>query len=325
MLSIIKQENQMNYNLEVITPEIAAQLLATNPNNRPLSLLTVRKYAEDMRGGRWEQNGQTIVISSEGILLDGQHRLTALTSANISIAFLVVRNVQPESFSTIDNGKMRSTGDILFIKGVKYSKNVAAAARLDFGYIAYSKAQIGLAFSTKTEILDFVEKNPKLADLTAFVASHTKIKTLLSASVPSAVLYLANHEDRFTDEVESFIEGLSSGENLTKGDPRLTLREWVLAEKMRGGQINVRSLFGAITRSWNAFANGRALSLLRIGPLVTRETFPIVGFNRSAFSYIPDGYEEGSANKITLLKRRHAEGVLMPVQVHAAKKLEMTA
>ena len=50
--------------VEKITPEKAKEYLRANTNNyRKLSRATVKKYAEDMKNGKWELNGESIVFS----------------------------------------------------------------------------------------------------------------------------------------------------------------------------------------------------------------------------------------------------------------------
>lgn len=51
---------------ETIYPEYAARLL-TNPKNvnfRPLCENTARNYAESMKAGKWDVNGESIKIHS---------------------------------------------------------------------------------------------------------------------------------------------------------------------------------------------------------------------------------------------------------------------
>ena len=68
--------------VETITPEKAVEYLRHNTNNyRKLSLATVSKYVAEIKAGRWQLNGETIVFGEDGILKDGQHRLAAIAKA----------------------------------------------------------------------------------------------------------------------------------------------------------------------------------------------------------------------------------------------------
>lgn len=80
----------MQAKVEIITPGFAKQLLELNPTNRPLSDHTVQRYARDMRGGRWQPNGQGIILTADGKLLDGQHRLAAIISSGETIGVIIL-------------------------------------------------------------------------------------------------------------------------------------------------------------------------------------------------------------------------------------------
>ena len=82
---------------EVITPEIAREMLTHNTNNyRAISKTVVSRYVDEIQGNCWEANGDTIVFNEDGVLLNGQHRLTAVAEAGKPIVSLVVRGI-PDS------------------------------------------------------------------------------------------------------------------------------------------------------------------------------------------------------------------------------------
>ncbi|NCC66460.1 MAG: hypothetical protein EOM15_17640 [Spirochaetia bacterium] len=74
-----------------ITPEMATRMLSGNKDNRAINKSRVTLYAKAMKEGRWVENGQTIIISTDGFLIDGQHRLTALVAAGVTLEMLVVK------------------------------------------------------------------------------------------------------------------------------------------------------------------------------------------------------------------------------------------
>jgi hypothetical protein len=98
--------------VEVVTPEKAAQYLShCNRRNRPVRPLTVARYAADMDSGIWQLTGEPIIFGSDGILMDGQHRLHAVVKSGIAQRFLVVRGASPETFINLDNGAGRKVSD----------------------------------------------------------------------------------------------------------------------------------------------------------------------------------------------------------------------
>lgn len=116
--------------VETITPEKAAEYLKSNTNNyRKLSRATVRNYADEMKAGRWELNGEPICFSESGELKDGQHRLAAIILAKKSIRMNVTRGVADEV--TIYNvGKKRTNTDIARARGVDCDSTIMAVSNI---------------------------------------------------------------------------------------------------------------------------------------------------------------------------------------------------
>ena len=73
-----------------VTSEIAKKMLEKNKENRAVNKARVTQYSKAMQEGRWIENGQPVILSSDGFLVDGQHRLTAIIKADATIEMLVV-------------------------------------------------------------------------------------------------------------------------------------------------------------------------------------------------------------------------------------------
>lgn len=93
-----------------VTPEMAKLWLSKNIiKNRNISKKRVSKYANEMKLGRWYPGStQSIVLNDKGELMDGQHRLTALIKANMSIIMNVWFNADEAEFMHIDTGMARN-------------------------------------------------------------------------------------------------------------------------------------------------------------------------------------------------------------------------
>jgi hypothetical protein len=276
----------MKLSIERITPDIAHQLLANNKSNRPISEMIVRKYAEDMRMGRWKScNGETITIAKNGNLFNGQHRLRAIILADMSFDMGIARDVEDDVFDTIDAGKSRNPSDILAMRGYSNTSTLASAARIAYSYCT------GLGQShtpSRMARTDFVEAHPYLNTICKQVRNDSKLKVYPGPLI--AVLALANSERKYDEEIRQFLEGLATGANLSKGDPRLTLRDWNASIRSRNnGKVTVQSsfAFAAIVRAWNAFATDRQLTYIRALDQTSSADLPIVGFNRMMFQDVP--------------------------------------
>ena len=247
-----------------ITPEWAEKALEGNTHNRPISNGTVEDYASQMKRKLWLLNGEAIVFDYSGRLLDGQHRLWACVDSGASFDAVVVRGVDPETFSTIDTGKKRSAGDVLHIAGIKKNeKTVAAAACVCLDYCAGSLARGGAKqakglkrTATRTDVLRFVEKNPQLKTWVERSLSESTWVRPYAANI-SAVLYLGSL--KYREQAEEFILGWLSGQNLGSKSPVLALRNRLGTEKRMLRATRV----GLIIHAWNAFVDKRSLTMIR--------------------------------------------------------------
>lgn len=105
-----------------ITPEMANAWLEKNmPNNRRLNTANIRKYARIMHAGGWELTHQGIAFDTDGNLIDGQHRLSAIVMANVPVTMMVTTGVKhvPGEALNIDVGARRTLTNIMQISGIE--------------------------------------------------------------------------------------------------------------------------------------------------------------------------------------------------------------
>jgi hypothetical protein len=173
----------MNVKVEVITPETAAAYLATSTGNRPISRTRVLQYVSDMIDDAWELTHQSIAFDDDGVLIDGHHRLTAVTVANKPVTMLVTRGVAAEAYSTIDIGRTRTLADAArlnryIVAPFRLAWSMSAAERVHNSRVLSTNAVHGLgasavqalAMSTGGEMLELVHNllgNRNLGVLTA--------------------------------------------------------------------------------------------------------------------------------------------------------------
>src|SRR5262245_40928937 len=91
-----------------ISPPMAADLLKGRLANRPLNKTQVRRIIDDIRQGRWRLNGESIILDHDLHVLDGQHRLQAISEAGITVEALVVVGADPQVIPSIDQGSRRN-------------------------------------------------------------------------------------------------------------------------------------------------------------------------------------------------------------------------
>jgi len=295
----------MQAKVEIISLAYAKQLLEQNTKNRPLSVKTVNRYAADMKAGRWNNNGQGIVITPEGELLDGQHRIAAVIQSQTPTAMLVVRGVPKETFVTMDSGKARSLADVLAIEGHGYANTLAAAARIVYNYASGANMQ---ETPTKVTLENLIAAHPYGVEAAAAIGRET---TKFSRGVLAAVIWLGNERRNLDDEVAQFIDGVVYGERLVKGDARHTLREWLIAQRANERhRLGTGETFGAMARAWNAYAAGKELLMIKGIVKPTQASIKIYGFERSTYRDVPDIVAAAYESRRSNLSKRHATAPL---------------
>lgn len=117
--------------IEIITPEIAKRYLATLKQGesvfqRGVSSKVVRQIASDIKNGRWNMTHQGIAFNTDGVLVDGQHRLHAVVVANMPIQIRVFRNQPRATMAYIDTGTRRDLTDTLRTMGHRFNNDHTA-------------------------------------------------------------------------------------------------------------------------------------------------------------------------------------------------------
>ncbi len=193
-------ETTLKHIVLYITPQLARDMLEfsqrgainTKNKNRKLSRAKVKKYAEDMKCGQWCLTGEPIIISDDGEILNGHHRLEASYEAGVGFIAPVTYGVTDElSFAHIDVGNMRSRSQVLEMAGVKVNANVLSrvamlskAFEITSNPYAFRGTQ-GTSFQP-AEILAYVEKNEELAlsvDFVAHVVKRHKLESQASEAI----------------------------------------------------------------------------------------------------------------------------------------------
>jgi hypothetical protein len=68
----------------LVTPQIAEWLLKLNTGNRPLVQRAIERFCKILKDKAWVNTGEPVIVSHEGVLNDGQHRLTAILTSGIA-------------------------------------------------------------------------------------------------------------------------------------------------------------------------------------------------------------------------------------------------
>lgn len=240
-----------------ITPDQAKLMLDANSSNRKLAPFIVTRYAKLMLAGEWKHNGTTIKIDTNGELKDGQHRLAAAVQAKFILRHaIIVAGLDPDVFDTIDTGKGRSSADALYADGFQANaKQVAAVANL-----ALRREMDTLHVNSYIEphrVREWVRTHQVIHQ----AVNRVRLMGFLGFSPVLGLLWMITHEQ---DEVKAkeFFDQLETGENLTKGNPALTLRETLLKHKSDRAYHKSDVLNMGLT-AWENFVAEKSLPTLR--------------------------------------------------------------
>ena len=97
---------------ETINHIRARHYLTSNTDNyRKLKLWHVQALKNELRLGEWVPTAHGIGFDTNGVLIEGQHRLTAIAESCITATLLVCYNLPPESKNKHDTGCKRTLAD----------------------------------------------------------------------------------------------------------------------------------------------------------------------------------------------------------------------
>jgi hypothetical protein len=251
------------YKVTDVTPAIAEEWLSQNTHNRNLREAAVDAYARDMAAGNWTENGEAIKFAADGTLLDGQHRLWAITQSGVTIRLLVVTGLEFGSQETMDDGRKRTLADALTLRKETNAVQLAAITRRSLMWTQGIYRNVGSRPPTNSECLQFFEAHPELRDSTSVAVSLRK-----AVALPSSVVGLTHWVFSGIDgeDADWFFERLGTGANLPQYHPVLTLRKKAREASESPGRVPEDMLLAFTIKAWNAYRDGEEVRLLRFKP-----------------------------------------------------------
>ena len=241
-----------------VTPTIAARLLETNDGNRPISERLVQEIAADIEHGFWQLNGETIIVSKDGLLNDGQHRLEAVIRTGQPIQTAVMFGVERSARMTIDMGKQRTAGNFLAMDGALHSNVSASASRLLLMHQhgVFNSSGRGNYQPTKQEIRQYYTRNKKA--LTNAISELANDKFIATGGVtPFVAAHVLLHRANAV-EASVFFQRVCDGANLKAHDPILWLRSRMTLE--RKNKLKAPEKLEIILRHWNRWRVGSRMT-----------------------------------------------------------------
>lgn len=265
-----------------ITPAIASELLMLNNNNRRVKKERIAVYASAMKRGQWAYTGDSIRVAKNDdgtdVLIDGQHRLLACVEAGVPFESQVISNLPASVFSVIDRGVTRTNGDVLKIAGFANSTFIGSMVRpviaVDAGFNPLQHGTMILV--TGDDLVQFCTEHEDLVEWAKNLGSKAKFGI---GGVNSAwgIFAIFASRARGRKLIDQFVDETCKGIGMQEGDPRLALRSFLMKTGTLTGPSakNYREA-GTIMRVFNAYIEGRKMSLVRQWGTKTDAEFPKV-------------------------------------------------
>lgn len=245
-----------------LTPEAAAELLRRNTRNRRISETVITKYTAEMQAGEWRLIPAGIGFDENGVLVDGQHRLSAIVRSGQAAPILLVTGLPAASQEKVDRQRKRTLFDALYLAGhATCRQEVEIATCLTRRTLRSESGAVPTDFAVK-QTLDCHRES--IRAVLKVMMPKKKVRGLCQASfLAASVLY---HE-LDAEKCAEFLEGVRTGVMLTEDHPAMRLRRFLLGETIvkampRGG-ANQSFIFRRAVFAMQAHLEGRMISGLR--------------------------------------------------------------
>ena len=257
----------------LVTPEFAGWALKINTANRPMNHKSVEGFQKILRAGQWHLTGEPAIVSREGTLSDGQHRLEAIRRSGIPAPMDIRFGIERAAFVATGIGRRRTAAAIVAISGERYASAQAGIARLlihhDAGQMARYSGQVEPEL-----LLQVVRDTPTIRQVAEAIQRHRFAPARTAPFGVALVVAMRQHPE---ERVLAFAEEVNSGRSPTETSAayqlHLRLRDAAM-RKERIAQIDAAAL---TVFAFNAWTKGKEMSRLHLPDAArTNEGFPQV-------------------------------------------------
>lgn len=238
-----------------ITPAMATKWLEATVGSRNINQRKVSEFSLSMQRERWILNAEPIIISTDGKLIDGHHRLWACLLSGCSFRSVVLTGVPTSVHVTIDSGSTRTIGTVMTISGIPNGNQVGAIAAL---VMAYDQGKAGENrgrapnAGARQDIISYAEENiARIHDSISAARSATHVFRLTPLGASHYIFSRIS-----PDQADDFFSKLAEGDNLSKSNPIHRVREQLLRYKSGMASFPNALALAVLIKSWNAVRAG---------------------------------------------------------------------
>lgn len=241
----------------ICTPTLARAILELNTHNRKISKAVVQKYVCEILNGEWYMVPAGIGIDSNGVLSDGQHRLTAIVQANTPVPILIVTGLPPANQEKVDRQNKRSVFDALKLSGIDCKRKSVQIATILARFAVFggrtgvpSDSDIKAALESHADAIDAVVN-----------AMPSRSSGLTSAGVLTALVHGWELDPIKTAD---FMDGLLHPTMMTHDDPRYRLRKYLMESRIKtSGSFRQSNDYQRTAYALNAWFAGKKINSIR--------------------------------------------------------------
>ena len=252
-----------------VTSDLAQNLLTLNTENRPIKRQTVDRYRTDLNNGAWQFAGDSVKISNQGVLQDGQHRLLAIVATGLPMTLHIQTGLAPEVFTVLDTGANRSAGDTLALAGYKYHNIMSTVVKyINAIYNNTSFEAAGKDGARRLRHKDLLALaqlfNKEMLEEACHHGSMARQKgKFIDSSFVSALWYVLAIKGR-AEKATEFLKLLATGDGLgsTSNSSVYLLRNRLIENLASSTKLTMSAKVYLIIYCWNCFIKNKAIGRL---------------------------------------------------------------
>jgi hypothetical protein len=259
--------------MTLVTPQLASEWLEkNNTGNRNIRKGDVEILRAIIAQGLWEPTHQGIGFYDDGTVADGQHRLTAIVQAGISVWVNVTTGLPRRAIHAIDGGLIRTNLDRLHFSGIDSDTHRVSTCNILISQYKTEEAGRGRWKTAKLPSKEFQDFYQLFLESIEFVLSFKRPDRFPSpATAAVASAWYTQDRDRLAD----FMVVMQSGETPSPKDAAaIRIRDHINKGKYGAGSPARNDLFLRCCGALRYFLSGKPVSKLYAIP---DHAFPLVG------------------------------------------------
>ena len=259
-----------------VTPDVAKRLLGINyDKQRNIQPSRVDVYSRDMANGNWNPLASgTIQISSDGKVVDGQHRLRGVIKSGVTIPMKVEFGGGSAEglFDYIDNTMARTAGQLVKTKNsnavtalaksilcVERGATVPSALKGTYKYYKENGRTVSVA-PTRIEVVDYARINaPLLVEITTQAKKVNRAVGANPLTIGLAIWCIHELHDAYmlNEYISDFLE--VSPMNRTIGFIQGSMLRKVSQARQQRVTVDKNWTFGIFTYGYDSFVDGKTV------------------------------------------------------------------